>query len=90
LVKKLSRINIIGELSAETFEIIGGVVGGIGMALLEETVSDQTGRIINASFGDYLIAVNGDVPDIDVVFVGGPDPITRSPNSFLATASSTI
>jgi hypothetical protein len=46
------------------------------MALFEDTVSDQTGRIVNASFGDYLIAVNADVPDIDVVFVGGPDPMT--------------
>ena len=75
LVKKLSRINIIGEPSA-TFEIIGGLADGIGMALLEETVSDQTGRIINASFGDYLIAVNWNVPDIDIVFVGGPHPMT--------------
>ncbi len=57
-------------------QIIGGTVGGIGMALLEETVSDPgTGRIANATFGDYLVAVNADVPDIDVIFVGEPDPI---------------
>ena len=35
-----------------------------------------TGRIINATFGDYLIPVNADTPDIDVVFVGEPDPLT--------------
>ena len=46
------------------------------MALLEENVSDHAGRIVNSSFGDYLIAVNADVPDIDVVFLGGPDPLT--------------
>ena len=55
-------------------QIIGGVVMGIGMATLEETIFDSaTGRIANATFGDYLIPVNADVPDIDVVFVGEPD-----------------
>ena len=33
-----------------------------------------TGRIANATFGDYLVAVNADVPDIDVIFVGEPEP----------------
>ena len=56
-------------------QIIGGIVGGIGMALLEETVSIN-GRPINTSLGDYLIPVNADVPDIDVSFVGGPDTMT--------------
>ena len=47
------------------------------MALFEETIIDPgTGRIANATFGDYLIPVNADVPDIDVVFVGEPDPLT--------------
>ena len=55
-------------------QIIGGTVGGIGMALLEETVTDQdTGRIANATLGDYLVPVNADVPDMDVLFVGEPD-----------------
>jgi CO/xanthine dehydrogenase Mo-binding subunit len=66
---------VLNEKTARS-QIIGGIVGGIGMALLEENISDQTGRIVNASLGDYLIAVNADVPDIDVVFVGGPDPLT--------------
>jgi CO/xanthine dehydrogenase Mo-binding subunit len=57
-------------------QIIGGTTGGIGMTLLEHTVSDPgTGRIANATLGDYLVAVNADVPDIDVIFVGEPDPI---------------
>ena len=57
-------------------QIVGGTTGGIGMALLEQTVSDPgTGRIANATFGDYLVAVNADVPDIDVIFAGEPDPM---------------
>jgi xanthine dehydrogenase YagR molybdenum-binding subunit len=60
-----------------TSQIIGGTVGGIGMALLEETLTDaRTGRIANATFGDYLVAVNADVPDMEVLFVGEPDPMT--------------
>jgi CO/xanthine dehydrogenase Mo-binding subunit len=58
-------------------QIIGGTIGGIGQAILEETITDAgTGRIANATFGDYLVPVNADVPDIDVVFVGKPDPLT--------------
>jgi CO/xanthine dehydrogenase Mo-binding subunit len=58
-------------------QIIGGTVGGIGQAILEQTISDAgTGRIANATLGDYLVPVNGDVPDIDVVFVGSPDRLT--------------
>ena len=58
-------------------QIIGGTVGGIGQALFEETITDPgTGRIANATFGDYLVPVNADVPDMDVVFVGEPDPLT--------------
>src|SRR5262249_11725740 len=55
-------------------QIIGATVGGIGMALLEETLSDpDTGRIANATFGVSLGAVNADVPDMDVIFVGEPE-----------------
>ena len=57
-------------------QIIGGIVGGIGMALLEENVSIK-GRPINTSFGDYVIPVNADIPEVDVSFVGGPDPMTE-------------
>ncbi len=57
-------------------QVIGGAVMGIGMTLLEETVFDpETGRITNATFGDYLIPANADVPDVDVVFVGSPDTV---------------
>src|SRR5207248_1906678 len=67
---------ILNEKTARS-QIIGGTVGGIGQALLEETVADPgSGRIANATLGDYLVPVNADIPDIDVVFVGDPDPLT--------------
>ncbi|MFD1659020.1 xanthine dehydrogenase family protein molybdopterin-binding subunit [Streptomyces caeni] len=64
---------ILNEKTARS-QIVGGTVGGIGMALFEETVTDApSGRIANGTFGDYLIPVNADVPAMDVVFVGDPD-----------------
>ncbi|MEV5388324.1 xanthine dehydrogenase family protein molybdopterin-binding subunit [Streptomyces sp. NPDC052721] len=60
-----------------TSQIVGGTVGGISQALFEETITDRsTGRIANATFGDYLMPVNADVPDMEVLFVGGPDQAT--------------
>jgi len=57
-------------------QIIGGIAMGIGMALLEETVSDRTGRLTTTSLAEYVIPVNADVRDVDVLFVGDPDPMT--------------
>jgi CO/xanthine dehydrogenase Mo-binding subunit len=75
IVAAIDGGRILNEKTA-TSQIIGGTVGGLGMALLEETVSDpRTGRIANATFGDYLVPVNADVPDIEVVFVGEADPM---------------
>jgi xanthine dehydrogenase YagR molybdenum-binding subunit len=55
-------------------QIMGGVVGGIGMALHEETVFDHTlGRIMNADIAEYHVPVNADVRDIKVIFVDEPD-----------------
>lgn len=56
-------------------QMIGGVIGGIGMALMEEAVMDHRyGRIINNNFADYHVPVNADIPHIDVVFMDKPDP----------------
>ena len=55
-------------------QIEGAVVMGIGMALLEETFYDpQNGAPINSSLADYIVAVNADVPPIDVHFLDYPD-----------------
>jgi xanthine dehydrogenase YagR molybdenum-binding subunit len=74
IVSAVDGGRILNEKTA-TSQIIGGTVGGIGMALLEETVTDPaTGRIANANLGDYLVPVNADVPEMEVQFVGEPDP----------------
>ena len=57
-------------------QMIGGVTGGIGMALTEEAVIDHRfGRFVNNNLGDYHVAVHADVPAIDTIFIDKPDPI---------------
>lgn len=61
-----------------TSQMIGGVVGGIGMALMEEGVLDHRyGRYVNNNFADYHVPVNADVPHIEAVFIDKPDPYTN-------------
>ena len=55
-------------------QIEGAVVMGIGMALFEHTTYDpQNGAPINSNLADYMVAVNADVPPIDVHFLDYPD-----------------
>jgi xanthine dehydrogenase YagR molybdenum-binding subunit len=57
-------------------QAIGGMVGGIGMALLEGTRLDyRDGRIVNANMSDYLVPVNADVPALDAAFLPAEDKI---------------
>ncbi len=66
---------IIAENPARS-QMVGGVVGGIGMALTEETLIDNRyGRYVNSNFADYHVPVNADTPPIDVLFVNKPDNI---------------
>jgi len=47
---------------------------GIGMALFEHTSYEpRSGAPINSSLADYVMAVNADVPPIDVHFLDHPD-----------------
>ena len=55
-------------------QILGAVVGGIGMALHEETVTDHRfGRFMTHNLADYHVPVNADVHAIDVIFVDEED-----------------
>ena len=57
-----------------TNQLIGGVVWGVSMALLEETLIDTTyGRTVNENFAEYHVPVNADIHEIDVTAVGIPD-----------------
>jgi xanthine dehydrogenase YagR molybdenum-binding subunit len=55
----------------------GGIIMGLGLALMEETQFDErTGRIANPSLAEYHLPVHMDVPEIDIIWTGIPDPHT--------------
>jgi xanthine dehydrogenase YagR molybdenum-binding subunit len=55
-------------------QMLGGVVGGIGMAMSEKLEIDHTtGQIMNASFGAYHVPLHSQIPAIDAWFVNKPD-----------------
>jgi xanthine dehydrogenase YagR molybdenum-binding subunit len=56
-------------------QCIGGMTGGIGMALMEQTLLDpRDGRVVTASLADYLVPVNLDIGTLEAVFVDEDDP----------------
>lgn len=60
-----------------TSQFRGGIIMGLGMALMEETQFDERrGRIMNPSLAEYHIPVHMDVPEIDVIWTDIADPHT--------------
>ena len=58
-------------------QFVGGIIMGIGMALMEHTHADErSGRIVNANLGEYYVPTNADVPAIEAFWVDHPDPQT--------------
>ena len=51
-------------------QYMGGMIWGMASALLEATeIDEKRGRYVNDSLGEYLMAVNADVPQVDVIMV---------------------
>ncbi|SAK52652.1 aldehyde oxidase and xanthine dehydrogenase [Caballeronia arationis] len=56
-------------------QLMGGIVWGIGSALLEKSDLDaRYGRYTNANLAEYHVPVNADIGELDISFVGPPDP----------------
>lgn len=50
------------------------MVGGLGMALLEEAEWDpRLGRVMNGNLAEYLVPVNADVVELEAMFVPSDD-----------------
>ncbi|MCJ2047369.1 xanthine dehydrogenase family protein molybdopterin-binding subunit [Methylobacterium sp. J-078] len=62
---------VLNPLTARS-QLTGGMVWGLGSALLEETILDR-GHYRNADLAEYLVATAADVPDIEALFVPDPD-----------------
>jgi xanthine dehydrogenase YagR molybdenum-binding subunit len=53
----------------------GGIIMGIGLALMENTEFDErTGRIMNPSLAEYHVPVHMDIPQIELIWTDIPDP----------------
>ena len=52
----------------------GGVVHGIGEALIEEVVFDENGTPLASTFLDYLLPLATDVPDLELDHLETPSP----------------
>ena len=53
-------------------QAIGGIIWGVGQALLEQSETDPaSGQFINRNYSGYLVPTNADIPELDVLFVGG-------------------
>src|SRR6202007_1472419 len=52
-------------------QAIGGIIWGVGQALLEQSETDPaTGQFINRNYSGYLVPTNADIPELDVLFAG--------------------
>jgi xanthine dehydrogenase YagR molybdenum-binding subunit len=53
----------------------GGIIMGLGLALMEDTNFDErTARIMNPSLAEYHVPVHLDVPTIELMWTDVPDP----------------
>jgi xanthine dehydrogenase YagR molybdenum-binding subunit len=52
-------------------QAIGGIIWGVGQALLEQSETDPAmGRFLNRNYSGYLVPTNADIPELDILFVG--------------------
>ncbi len=69
-------IGTVLNLKTAENQIMGGMIFGIGMALMENTAYDPNdGRVVTRDLAQYLVPVNADVPDLEVHFINKPDLI---------------
>jgi xanthine dehydrogenase YagR molybdenum-binding subunit len=77
-VDKIVGVMDIGKvmnLKTATNQIMGGMIFGIGMALMENTQYDpNNGRVVTRDLAQYLVPVHADIPEIEVQFIDKPDP----------------
>jgi CO/xanthine dehydrogenase Mo-binding subunit len=56
-------------------QVHGGVAQGVGGALYERMVYDESGQLLNASFMDFLMPYASEVPEIETDHLETPSPL---------------
>ncbi|HAX76937.1 MAG TPA: hypothetical protein DCY88_14140 [Cyanobacteria bacterium UBA11372] len=80
IVRIVKCVGVFGAgriLNAKTArsQLMGGIVWGIGQALLEHSHMDYNfGRYTNPNLAEYMIPVNADIPEIEIDFIDEVDP----------------
>ena len=73
LVGAFAGGRVVNPLLARS-QLVGGMVWGIGQALMEETAMDlRTGMWTNRSLGEALVPTNADVPDVEAILIEEDD-----------------
>jgi carbon-monoxide dehydrogenase large subunit len=57
-------------------QVHGAVAQGVGVALLEEMIYDESGQILTASLADYIVPSSTEVPDMEIVHIEAVSPGT--------------
>lgn len=57
-------------------QVRGGVVQGIGSAMLEHFIYDEECQPLTVTFADYLMPLAPEIPDIEVHHIETPTPLT--------------
>jgi xanthine dehydrogenase YagR molybdenum-binding subunit len=69
--------NIINPKTSRS-QLLGGMIWGISKTLQEESISDHLlGKYMNQNLGEYHIPVQGDIHDLDVIFVTEKDDVVN-------------
>ena len=69
---------IVNSLTAHS-QFMGGAIWGISSALHEATEIDaKTARYVNDNLADYLVPVNADIPEIEIIMVAEKDDRVNS------------
>ena len=58
----MNPISVVGQME-------GGMLQGIGLALMEEQPRDETGNIFGGTLHEYLLPTSMDVPELKTVMV---------------------
>lgn len=70
-------------------QLVGGAVQGIGGALFEEFLYDESGQPLSVTFADYLMPTAAEVPDIDCLLTED-SPSTTNPLALKSAGDSGI
>ena len=80
-VKRMTGVFAAGRIlnhKTAISQCYGGMVFGIGSALMEEVIHDKhDGRLCNHDLSEYHIPVNADVPQLDVILLEEDDRYTN-------------